>query len=177
MTGPVMNRLLFIALAAVGFMSLVAAALMPAGEGGRRDNLLMEAEPGDAAAAEEDTPAMMLGRDSSGQFRVRGLVNGGAEVEFLVDTGADLVALTEADAETLGILPAEDEFQPNMQTAAGVGYGAPVALAELEIAGQRLHDVEAVVMKDLATNLLGQSVLRRLGSVELKGDRMVIRPR
>ncbi len=118
---------------------------------------------------------LSLPRDSSGQFRVRGIVNGSGEVDFLVDTGADLVALTEAEAEALGILPAEEDFQPNMQTAAGVGYGATVSLAELELAGQRLQNVDAVVMKGLATNLLGQSVLRQLGSVELKGDKMVIR--
>ena len=64
-----------------------------------------------------------------------------------------------------------------MQTASGVGYGAPITLDEIEIAGQKLHDVDAVVVKDLGTNLLGQSALRRLGSVELKGDKMVIKPR
>lgn len=121
--------------------------------------------------------ALSLTRDSSGQFRVRAAINGASEVTFLVDTGADLVALTEAEAESLGILPAEDEFQPSMQTASGVGYGAPVILDEVEIAGQRLHEVEAVVVRGLATNLLGQSVLRRLGGIELKGDRMVIRSR
>lgn len=62
-----------------------------------------------------------------------------------------------------------------MQTASGVGYGAPVTLDEVEVAGQRLQGVDAVVVRGLATNLLGQSVLRQLGSVELKGDKMVIR--
>ncbi|NCU10949.1 MAG: TIGR02281 family clan AA aspartic protease, partial [Sphingomonadaceae bacterium] len=36
---------------------------------------------------------------------------------------------------------------------------------------------DAVVVKDLGTNLLGQSLLRQLGSVELKGDKMLIRVR
>jgi predicted aspartyl protease len=36
--------------------------------------------------------------------------------------------------------------------------------------------VSAVVIRGLPVNLLGQSVLRRLGSVQLSGDRMVIQP-
>ena len=37
-----------------------------------------------------------------------------------------------------------------------------------------VRNVDAVVVEGLPTNLLGQSVLRRLGKVELSGDRMVI---
>ncbi len=166
-----MNRVTYIALAAVGIMSLIAAMFAP--------------RPGDAPARQvaaantksiDVGKALTLSRDGSGQFTLRVDVNG-SEVEFLVDTGADVVALTEAEAEALGVMPDESEFQPTMQTASGVGYGAPITLDEIEIAGQKLHDVDAVVVKDLGTNLLGQSALRRLGSVELKGDKMVIKPR
>ena len=64
-----------------------------------------------------------------------------------------------------------------MQTASGVGYGAPVTLDEIEVAGMTLRNVDAVVVQGLSVNLLGQSVLRKLGGVELKGDSMVIRSR
>lgn len=166
-----MNRVTYIALAAVGIMSLIAAMFAPrAGDA--------PARPVAAANAKsiEGGKALTLSRDGSGQFTLQVDVNG-SEVEFLVDTGADVVALTEAEAEALGVMPDESEFQPTMQTASGVGYGAPITLEEIEIAGQKLHDVDAVVVKDLGTNLLGQSALRRLGSVELKGDQMVIKPR
>jgi aspartyl protease family protein len=166
-----MNRVTYIALAAVGIMSLIAAMFAPRGA---------EAPAEQSASAKpvagEASKALTLSRDGSGQFTLRVEVNG-SEVEFLVDTGADVVALTEAEAEALGVLPDESEFEPSMQTASGVGYGAPITIEEIEIAGQKLHDVEAVVVKDLGTNLLGQSALRRLGSVELKGDKMVIKPR
>ena len=56
------------------------------------------------------------------------------------------------------------------------GTVVPVRLDRVEIAGEQFHDVDAVVMDGLDTNLLGQSVLRRLGRVELRGDRMVIHP-
>ncbi len=166
-----MNRVTYIALAAVGIMSLIAAMLAPRAA----EAPVLQAAPTKAAAGEA-AKALTLIRDGSGQFTLQAEVNG-SEVEFLVDTGADVVALTEAEAEALGVLPDESEFLPTMQTASGTGYGAPVTLDEIEIAGQKLHDVDAVVVKDLGTNLLGQSALRRLGSVELKGDKMVIKPR
>jgi aspartyl protease family protein len=163
-----MNRIYIIALAAVGLMSIAAAFLAP-----------MPSETPAAVAPQakpkaEEEKVLTLNRDGSGQFTLRADVNG-SEVEFLVDTGADMIALTEEEAANLGILPDEEEFQPTMQTASGTGYGAPVVLDEVEIAGQRLHDVEAVVVKDLGTNLLGQSALRQLGGIELKGDKMVIK--
>ncbi len=165
-----MNRLYAIALAAIGIMSMLAAFLAPG----------VQSEPVPAATATgkvaSDPSVLTLTRDGSGQFTLAALVNG-SDLTFLVDTGADLVALTESDAEALGIMPAEDEFQPTIQTASGVGYGAPVVLSEVEVAGHTFSDVDAVVVKDLGTNLLGQSLLRQLGSVELKGDKMVIRAR
>ncbi len=164
-----MNRVTYIALVAVGIMSLVAALFAP----GATEAPVQQTAAKPKGA--ETGKALTLSRDGSGQFTLRAEVNG-SEVEFLVDTGADVVALTEAEAEALGVLPDESEFEPSMQTASGVGYGAPITLDEIEIAGQKLHDVDAVVVKDLGTNLLGQSALRRLGSVELKGDKMVIKP-
>ena len=166
-----MNRVTIIALSAVGIMSLIAAFLAP-----RPTDAPVQTVAAGKAHKEDGNKALTLTRDGSGQFTLQAEVNG-SEVEFLVDTGADVVALTEIEAEALGVLPDESDFQPTMQTASGVGYGAPITLDELQIAGQTLHDVDAVVVKDLGTNLLGQSALRRLGSVELKGDKMVIKPR
>ena len=118
----------------------------------------------------------MLRRDGSGQFRLVASANG-SDVAFLVDTGADMVAITEAEAENLGIMLVDGDFEPMAQTASGVGYGAAVRLDELVVAGQEFRDVDAVVMRGLSTNLLGQSVLRKLGKVELRGDSMVIHRR
>jgi aspartyl protease family protein len=165
-----MNRVSYIALAVAGLLSLVAAVLVPGLSGAK------EAKSAEVAKPAKETKALTLTRNESGQFTLTAAVNGG-DVDFLVDTGADLVALTEADAEALGILPGEDEFEPSMRTASGVGYGAHITIDEIEIGGKKLHDIEAVVVKDLGTNLLGQSVLRKLRSVELKGDKMIIRAR
>jgi aspartyl protease family protein len=168
-----MNRVVITALSAIGLMSLVAAVFVPAEGDGAAAPVAAESKGKGKAAGDR---ALTLHRDGSGQFTLNVEVNG-SEVLFLVDTGADLVAITVEEAEALGVMPDESEFEPTMQTASGVGYGAHIVLEEVEIGGKRLHDVDAVVVKDLGTNLLGQSALRQLGSVELKGDRMIIKPR
>lgn len=129
----------------------------------------------DAAAPKRGETAEMveIARDGQGQFHLSVDV-GGESVRFLVDTGADVVALTEDDAERLGLRPDPSEYRPMLQTASGTGMAAPVEIDRLTIGGHDLTGIEAVVVPDLPVSLLGQSVLRRLGSVTLKGDRLII---
>ena len=166
-----MHRLYILALSAIGAMALLAAFFVP-GEG--------EAKPERVAVTKKavvhESEALLLRRDGSGQFHLNVVVNGSG-IEFLVDTGADIVALTEEEALALNLPVSSADYEPIMQTASGVGYGAPVTLDEMEIGGVVLHDIDAVVVQGLTTNLLGQSVLRKLGGIELKGDKMVIHPR
>lgn len=118
----------------------------------------------------------IIERDSTGQFHVQARING-YDTAFLVDTGADVVALTVADAERLGIEVAREDFRPIVKTASGVGQAAVVRIERLELGEEEFADVDAMVAEGLEVNLLGQSVLRRLGKVELRGDRMVIEHR
>jgi aspartyl protease family protein len=128
--------------------------------------------PGNGFARE----ATVIRRDASGQFHLQAQVNG-QEARFLVDTGADVVALTTEEAERLGLHVFTGDFQPIMQTASGVGYGARVTLDRITLGGREFSGIDAVVVEGLQVNLLGQSVLRRLGRVELRGDSMVIEHR
>lgn len=173
-----MVRLLAIAFGAIFIMSLVATGIAPKAPGNSVE--MVKSNPASTGPASRrqiarsgDGDAMVLERDGSGQFHLTAAVNGD-DTRFLVDTGADVVALTESTAERLGILPDRSEFQPVMQTASGVGYGARITIDSIEIGGSEFRNVEAVVVDGLGTNLLGQSVLRQLGKVELQGDRMVI---
>ena len=118
--------------------------------------------------------AMVLQRDGSGQFRIDAQVDG-QDAQFLVDTGADIVALTVDEAERLGYPVDPQRFVPMMQTASGTGNGTMVHIDRLEVAGAEFHDIDAVVLEGLTVNLLGQTVLAKLGQVSLEGDRMVIR--
>jgi aspartyl protease family protein len=170
-----MHRLYIILLGAVGAMSLLAAAFSMSQP--EQTAPVAAATTAAAIATPEgwhDNQALTLKRDSSGQFHVTAQVNG-ESVKFLVDTGADIIALMPEEAEALGL--EIGEMQPIMQTASGVGYGALVTIDEIEVAGTVLHNVDAIVAQDLPVNLLGQSVLKQLGGVEMKGDRMVLRPR
>lgn len=163
-----------VALAIVG--QLVFAVMQREGGSGAGDSprvLLVGASdaPPSAQALSGDT---VIERDASGQFHLSARIND-EETRFLVDTGADIVALTVDEADRLGLNLAPEDFWPIMRTASGVGNGAPVRLERIELGGQEFRDVGAVVVEGLEVNLLGQSVLRRFGSVELQGDRMVIR--
>ena len=170
-----MIRLFAIAFGAILAMMLVAGAIMPEADSAS-SGPAAPAPTQSASATGGDAQALVLRRDGSGQFHVTALVEG-QDVRFLVDTGADVVALTIDEAEQLGLPVDPGSFQPMMQTASGVGYGAPVTIDNLEVGGQEFRSVPAVVVEGLTVNLLGQSVLRQLGKVELSGDRMIIRPR
>ena len=166
-----MFRLLGLAFGSVLFMAVMALAL-----GSRSHQPPASATK---AAVGKKHPGgfsddLELARDASGRFHLNAEING-EQVRFLLDTGADVVALTLADAERLGVQVDRDNLQPVAQTASGVGYGAAVRIERITIAGQEFHDVDALVIEGLAVNLLGRSLIARLGRLEIQGDRMVLR--
>lgn len=114
-----------------------------------------------------------LDHDGNGKFHIDAMVND-QPLRMLIDTGADGVALSEADASSVGIMPDPSRYTQVVTTASGPGYGAHVHIDRLEVAGHDLGAVDAVVVRGLGTSLLGQSVLRRVGTVTISGDRMVI---
>ncbi len=114
-----------------------------------------------------------IDRDAGGQFRVAAMVND-QPLRLLIDTGADGLALTEADARALGLAPDPSGYSQVATTASGPGYGAHIHISRLEVGGRDLGGTDAVVIRGLGTSLLGQSMLRRLGTVSLSGDRMFI---
>ena len=67
-------------------------------------------------------------------------------------------------------------YKRQLQTASGTADGAPVVIDRIDVAGTSLTGVNAVVVRGLSTMLLGQSALKRLGTVTLRGDTMVIQP-
>ena len=123
------------------------------------------------AGNREDTE---LDRDPSGKFRIGAIVNG-EDAQFLLDTGADTIALGIEEAERLSIEVDRESFAPIAETASGTGNGAHIQIRSIEIAGQEFHDVDAIVIDGLRENLLGQSLLRKLGKVEMQGDKMILR--
>jgi len=134
------------------------------------------AQPAPSPTATMGGEGLVIDRDQSGQFHISLAVND-QPTQFLVDTGADSVALTVADAERAGLTVNPDSFQPILKTASGEGWGTLVTLDRLQLGDTELHNVGAVVVRDLPVSLLGQTVLGQLGRLELKGDRMILAPR
>jgi len=173
---PAMNRFIVIA----GMVLVSSALLAPRLKVESAEEV--RASPAHVSPWSNDAPPPKRGglaemveiaRDGLGQFHLDVDV-GGEPVRFLIDTGADVVALTEDDADQLGLKPDPGAFRPMLQTASGRGMAAPVEIDRMTIGGHELVGVEAVVVPDLPVSLLGQSALRRLGSVTLQGDRLII---
>jgi aspartyl protease family protein len=133
--------------------------------------------PAEAAAARVEPAGNGLARreiarSADGHFYLDAQVNG-ARIRFLVDTGASIVALTPADAQRAGIaLPTA------RATAIGAGGAVevmPVTIDRIAIGPLEARAVPGAVARELPVSLLGQSFLSRVGTVEISGDKMVLR--
>lgn len=113
-----------------------------------------------------------LRRGPDGHFYADAQVNG-TTIHFLIDTGASMVVLTRQDAQRAGI-------QLPSQRALAMGVGGPievipVTLDRVAVGGIEARQVEAAIADETPVSLLGQSYLQRVGTVEIRGDTMVLR--
>lgn len=113
-----------------------------------------------------------LVRSLDGHFYADAMVNG-AQIHFMVDTGASIVALTRDDAQRAGI-PLSGERAQAMG-AGGAVEVVPVTIERIAIGPLEARGVRGAVVDQLPVSLLGQSYLEQVGSVEIRGDRMVLR--
>ena len=126
-------------------------------------------------------PKIMRGGDFTlirapdGHFYTDGQVNG-TVIRFLVDTGASSVALSKADAAKIGLQFTDADFTATGSGAGGALALKPVMLDRVIVGTTDAANVEGVIVNsDMKVSLLGQSWLRRVGTVEIKGDRMVLK--
>ena len=131
---------------------------------------------GDPVATVTGSGEVSVTRRSDGTFRVMGLVNG-HPAGFMFDTGASTLVLTNETALRLGFRQTELKFRVPVSTANGSSLAAPVDLDSLAVGPIVLSRVRALVVAPglLQENLLGQSVLSRLDSYEVRGNRLVLR--
>lgn len=131
------------------------------------------APPAAAAPAGNGYASAELRRAPDGHFYADAQVNG-ARVRFLIDTGASLVALTPDDARRAGVTPGSERGVA--MAAGGPVETAPVTIDRLAVGPLAAERVRAAVVSEgLPVSLLGQSFLARVGTVEIQGDRMVLR--
>lgn len=139
------------------------------------------APPLSPAAPTTAAPQASVSKAADGHFWAEAQVDGAGaapgRVKFLVDTGATIVALTEPDARRLGLDPSTLAYETEVQTAAGETRAARVRLRSVSVAGARVEDVEAVVVRaGLNDSLLGMSYLGRLSAFEATQSALILRP-
>jgi aspartyl protease family protein len=118
---------------------------------------------------------VIIDRSPDGHFYADAMVNG-AMVHFMVDTGATTIALTKADAQSAGVQFGSGEFTDQASGVNGEVGVKSVTLDRVAIGPVESHDVPAAVVDgDLNISLLGQSWLRRVGTVTIEDDRMILR--
>ena len=118
------------------------------------------------------TRSMIVGRGAEGAFLVMGAVKG-APVRFLIDTGATQIVLSPEDARRGGLDVASMRFLDSVETANGVGYGAPATVKTLSVGPIRLIDVPVSINRSpMAVSLLGLPFVHRLASFEVRGDQL-----
>jgi aspartyl protease family protein len=160
---------------------LAAAALATLAPRHRSDAPPSDRQAASPATAPADLPAgngmaeVTLTRAGDGHFYADAMVNG-APVHFMVDTGATSVVLTKADAQAGGVQFSNGDFTAVGQGAGGTIALKPVTLDRVALGPVEARGVDAVVAEGgLNISLLGQSWLRRVGTVTISGDRMVLR--
>jgi aspartyl protease family protein len=140
----------------------------------------------DSVAAEAPTPEppqressgyreASLQADPRGQYAADVLIDG-VPVRMLVDTGATEVCVSASTARRLGLSPSGGR-QRLIQTANGQSAASPTVLSNLSFDGLYMNDVEALILAPEASevNLLGESFLKRLISVEQRNGMLVLR--
>jgi aspartyl protease family protein len=117
----------------------------------------------------------LLEADERGQYAVDAQING-LPVRMLIDTGASDVVVSAATATRLGLVPSGGRTR-FIQTANGRSTATPTLLNHLSFGGLYMNDVEALVLTPAAgeVNLLGESFLKRLISVEQRNGVLILR--
>ena len=105
----------------------------------------------------------------------------GLPLNFVFDTGASDVTISQVEANFMfknGYLTGKDVIgQQRYQTADGnISVGTTINLNKINFCGLELTNVRASVVKSQnAPLLLGQSVLQRLGKIEIDNERRVLK--
>ncbi len=115
----------------------------------------------------------------SGVYKVKCQING-LPLHFVFDTGASNVTLSMTEASFMiknGYLSGNDVIgsQRYMDADGDISVGTVINLKDVNFGGQTLKNVRAsVVRNQKAPLLLGQSVLGRLGKIEIDNQKRVL---
>jgi aspartyl protease family protein len=128
----------------------------------------------DSAQSASQDGTVEIDRSPDGHFYADVQING-APVRMLIDTGATGVALSREDARSAGVATSIGMNDVVGRGADGDVHGEIVTLDRMELGDKRVEGVEAIIFNSGEQSLLGQSFLKQFSSVEIQGDRMVLR--
>jgi aspartyl protease family protein len=119
---------------------------------------------------------VVIARRTDGSFLLQGKVNG-HDTRLVFDTGASTVVLRAENAIALGFKPETLNYSVPVATANGSALAAPVVLGSLSVGPITERNVPALIAREgvLHANLLGMTFLERLGSYEVRGNRLILR--
>lgn len=119
---------------------------------------------------------VVAARKMDGSFMIQGKVNG-HDTTFIFDTGASTVVLRAEHAKALGFKLENLNYSIPVSTANGSALAAPVVIESLSVGPITERNVRALIARDgvLHANLLGMTFLERLGSYEVRGNRLILR--
>jgi aspartyl protease family protein len=118
--------------------------------------------------------SVQLDRNADGHFYADVRING-TFVHMLVDTGASSIALSRDDARMAGLATSIGMNDVVGEGADGAVHGEYVRLDRVELGPLSTQDLGAVVLSSGRQSLLGQSFLSKFKTVQIEGDRMVLR--
>ena len=133
-----------------------------------------ERNDGVRSASDSAGGDVRLERQADGHFYAKAKVNY-TTIDFMVDTGASGIALSTADARRANVDFNRSDFEIVGEGASGLVKGQRVVLDTVRLGHESATGVPAVVLDGGDQSLLGQSFLERFGSVEIRGDTMMLR--
>ena len=133
---------------------------------------------GPASSTSESWPgssdAIELRREPDGHFYADVEING-TPIRALVDTGASGIALSRDDARRAGIGISIGMYEVVGQGASGEVRGERVTLDRVTLGSETAENMTGIVLDSGNLTLLGQSFLSHFDTVEIQGDKMVLR--
>ena len=178
-----MGRFFLIAFGVMGLFASILNTAAPSGSSGKNDfaaRIRAEnaSESGSDWSEEGETGtqdgAVTLERNSDGHFYADVMING-ASVRMLVDTGATGIALSREAARSAGVATSIGMNEVVGEGADGAVRGEFVQLDRVELGHRKAQGLNAIVLNSGQMSLLGQSFLSEFDSVQIEGDRMVLR--
>jgi len=181
-TFPIMARLYLIVIAAAAIIGAIVGKFgqpvaAPVANPAADQPILLE-KPAQTSPGEAEfnsvQDAIVLQRDANGHFYADVQVNN-APIRFMVDTGATGIALTRDDARRAGLSVSVGMFDVVAEGASGDVKGEWVTLDSVSLGQEEAKKVPAVILDGGQQSLLGQTFLQQFDTVEIKGDRMILR--